>query len=54
MSGAPFTFGADMVYWFNMSKAIADHLLDIVTAVRALPSDTQEVLVHKITDRVSE
>ena len=43
-----------MVYWFYMSKTIADQLLDIVAAVRELPSDTQEALVHEIADRVSE
>lgn len=36
-----------------MSKTIADQLLDIVTAVRELPDEAQEELVHEIVDRVS-
>ena len=36
-----------------MSKTIADLLLDIVTAVRELPEEAQQVFVHAMTDRVS-
>jgi hypothetical protein len=36
-----------------MSKTIADQLLDIVTAVRELPNEAQEELVHEIAERVS-
>ncbi len=36
-----------------MNKAIANQLLDIVMAVRELPDETQEQLVHEIADRVS-
>ena len=36
-----------------MSKTIADQLLDIVTAVRELPEEAQQALVHEIADRVS-
>ena len=37
-----------------MNKTVADQLLDIVTAVRELPGEAQEVLVHEIADHVSE
>ena len=36
-----------------MSKTIADQLLDIVTAVRELPEEAQQALVHEMADRVS-
>jgi len=36
-----------------MSKTIADKLLDIVTAVRELPEEAQQALVHDIADRVA-
>ena len=36
-----------------MSKTIADLLLDIVTAVRELPEEAQQALVHEMADRVS-
>jgi hypothetical protein len=36
-----------------MSKTIADQLLDIVTAIRHLPEDAQQALVHEMADRVS-
>ncbi len=37
-----------------MNKTVADQLLDIVTAVREMPDEAQEVLVHEIADHVSE
>ena len=36
-----------------MSKTIADQLLDIVTAIRELPEEAQQELVHEMADRVS-
>ena len=36
-----------------MSKTIADQLLDLVTAVRDLPEEAQQALVHEMADRVS-
>jgi putative addiction module component (TIGR02574 family) len=36
-----------------MSKTIADQLLDIVTAVRELPEEAQQALVHEMADRIS-
>ena len=36
-----------------MSKTIADQLLDLVTAVRELPEEAQQALVHEMADRVS-
>jgi hypothetical protein len=36
-----------------MSKTIADQLLDIVTAIRELPEEAQQALVHEMADRVS-
>ena len=35
-----------------MSKTIADQLLDIVTAIRELPEEAQQELVHEMADRV--
>ncbi len=37
-----------------MNKTVADQLLDIMTAVRELPGEAQEILVHEIADHVSE
>ena len=34
-----------------MSKTIADQLLDIVTAIRELPEEAQQALVHEMADR---
>jgi hypothetical protein len=34
-----------------MRKTIADQLLDIVTAVRELPEEAQQALVHEMADR---
>jgi hypothetical protein len=36
-----------------MSKTVADQLLDIVTAIRELPEEAQQALVHEMADRVS-
>ena len=36
-----------------MSKTIADQLLDLVTAVRELPEEAQQALVHEMAGRVS-
>ena len=36
-----------------MSKTIADQLLDLVTAVRELPEEAQQALVHDMADRIS-
>ncbi len=36
----------------RMSKTIADQLLDIVTAIRELPEEAQQELVHEMADRV--
>jgi hypothetical protein len=37
-----------------MSKTVADKLAAVLEAVRALPEDSQEAIVHELAERVSD
>jgi putative addiction module component (TIGR02574 family) len=37
-----------------MTKSVADKLSDLLDAVRALPAETQEVLVDEFADRLAD
>ncbi len=37
-----------------MEKSPTDRFADIIEAVRALPSDSQDLLVHELEDRLTE
>src|SRR5207244_822043 len=47
-------YALDLCYKFRMTKTVADKLSDLVEAVKALPSATQEALVAEFSDRLSD
>jgi hypothetical protein len=37
-----------------MTKTVAEKLSDLIEAVRALPEDSQEAIIHEFADRVAD